>query len=250
MTSIKNPLYGKLRNTEHLQVMTNVLDIYRKYQTKATALQDRLVTFENAVKSMMDVLNDSKGVTFNGELKPLDDARIYAVRGLRWFLQSEVYRDRPDRSKHAKMLLQSFNQHCDDISRASFEHKTICITKMMDEWQTVPVFMEAIKALNAESWVEDVTNHNTIFNEKYLEKAESAEREVKTSQLRANLRAVYEEITKDTLALARVAPDKEVYEALVKSLNNVVSIKNESVEKRRSKRKKAKEPMPSLPVPV
>lgn len=250
MNTIKNPSYGKFRAPEYLQLMTTVLDIYKKNQSQVTLLNEKIVTFEQAVKSMMRVLNDSKGVTIISELTPLDKMRIKAVRGLKLFLQADVFRDRPERVRHAKILLQSFKQHCNEISRASFEHKTISINKMLEEWQTGPAYIEAVKILNAESWVQDVSERNEVFYRLYLEKAESSERDIKTNELRANLRAVFEDLSTDTFALARVAPDKEVYQSLVKSLNNVINLNNDTVLRRRPKRRRGNPPMPSLPVPV
>lgn len=250
MKTIKNPFYAKFRGPEFLQLMTSVLDVYKKHQSSSTTLSTRIDTFENAIKSMRQVLNESKGETAISELSPMDKKRIKAVRGLRWFLQSEVYRERPERLKHAEVLLKNFNQHCDDIGKASFQHKTICIDKMLEEWKTEPMYIDAVKAIQAESWVEDLAQHNAVFYEKYMDKAESTDRELKTIERRAMIKVAFEDLTTDTFALARVAPDKEVYEALVKSLNNVINMNNDTVSRRRSRRKKEEPPVSFLPVPA
>jgi hypothetical protein len=116
-------------------------------------------------------------------------------------------------------------------------------------WQEEPALKEAVTAINVENYLADLTAQNDQFYQLYFVRAESRELETKTFTLRSDIRTQFEELTADTVAHARISEDKESFQTLIKSLNNVISLNNAPVEGRRSRKKKEEAPQTIWPVP-
>lgn len=250
MFKIKTPLYAKFRNAEFVQCMNTVLDVYKKHESGVAALERPIAVFENAVNNMLRVLNENKAPTVFATLRPIDDERMKTARGLSWYLRAEIYRQKKDRVDHAQRLLASFRKHCRCFERFSLQHKTTAINKMLQDWQTEPALINAVIALNLENWVADLTVQNEVFYQTYFKKAASNNRDTRTKQLRFAIRQAFEELIVDTMAYARVSTDKEIFQTIMTSINNVIGLNNTTVAARRTRRKTVVVPKPTLPVTV
>ena len=90
--------------------MTTVLDLYKEADAKSLQMEGRVDELDRALSKMRDVFMDSKGESINAELRPLDNERIMAVKGLKKFLQSESYRTDLVKKNQAMQLLKSYGQ--------------------------------------------------------------------------------------------------------------------------------------------
>ena len=250
MFKLQLPVFVKFRDAEFVQLMNTILDVVKKNPSIASALQSQIAALEIAVQKMILVLNESKGITVNAELKPLDDIRVNSLRGLKWYLKAEIFRKREDRLKHAKLLMACLKQHCDKMDKMSYQHKTMAINKLLMDCKEDPALQEAVTAINAENYLADLTSQNDFFYQSYVVKAETREQDTRTANLRAAVRAQFDELVADTQAHARIGADKESFQAIIKLLNNVINLNNAPVEGRRSRKKKEEAPMSMLPVPV
>ncbi|MFZ1702792.1 MAG: DUF6261 family protein [Saprospiraceae bacterium] len=238
MKKLNVAVLHRFRNGEFLQFMTTVLDLYKEADAKSLQMEGRVDELDRALSKMRDVFMDSKGESINAELRPLDNERIMAVKGLKKFLQSESYRTDLVKKKQAMQLLKSYGQYCDGIDRLSYQHKTAIITKLMEEWTEDPENSAAISSLGGSTWIDDVKTKNDQFYIEYFSKAKTSTTSLLTTKLRGEIKTAYNELVTDTMSFARVVIDKQVYFTLIDKLNGVIDVNNEPILNRMSRRKK------------
>ncbi|MBK6365157.1 MAG: hypothetical protein IPF52_17425 [Saprospiraceae bacterium] len=99
MPQIPKPILSRFRNGEFLHFMTTVLDLYKEFDSKSLLMEARVNEFEQKVNIMKYAFMASKGDTFSGKLRPLDNERINVLKGLKRYLQAEFYRSDPEKEK-------------------------------------------------------------------------------------------------------------------------------------------------------
>ncbi|MBK8546943.1 MAG: hypothetical protein IPL63_06050 [Saprospiraceae bacterium] len=133
------------------------------------------------------------------------------------------------KKKHAALLLKSYGRFCDGIDKLSFQHKTAVITKLIDAWAEEAEFVEAVNAIGAHSWVKELADTNESFYALYFSKAKSKLPVLQSNIMKADIKDAFDELISDTLAFARVFPDKTEYNKLIKELNGVIEANNQPV---------------------
>ncbi|MBK6363807.1 MAG: hypothetical protein IPF52_10030 [Saprospiraceae bacterium] len=238
MLTISKPALSRFRTGEHLQCMTTILDVYKVFDVKSLGLEIRVNELEQKITIMKDAFMVSKSDSVSFELRPVDEERISLLKGLKRFLQSEYYRPDVQKKKHAALLLKSYGRFCDGIDKFSFQHKTAVITKLIDAWAEEAEFVEAVNAIGAHSWVKELADTNESFYALYFSKAKSKLPVLQSNIMKADIKDAFDELISDTLAFARVFPDKTEYNKLIKELNGVIEANNQPVVNRRNRRRK------------
>ena len=250
MLLIKTPLWAKFRNGESLQCATNELEYYRSSKVQTAFLDKGANELTTHVNTMTAAFMDNKDASVTKQMKPFDDSRIKALRGLRAFLQSEIYRtdaiDNP-----ANTLMKNLSKFNDRIERLSFQHKTAVINKMLSDWQTEPDLTQAVQALpGANTWVEELNQRNQNFHLTYFEKAKNTVSAEQSKTMRKNIVAAHQEWMKDITSLARVNGDNPEFETFIRELNGIIETANAPVANRGSRRKKEVVPEAPPPAPI
>ena len=122
------------------------------------------------------------------------------------YLQAEFYRSDPEKKKSAIILLKSYDRYNAGITRKSFQYKTAVITNLLENWNSKPEFSNALHVIGANSWIEELTLKNNTFYEQYFTKAISSVPKAQSNKMKADIKAVFEELITDTTSFARVSP--------------------------------------------
>lgn len=238
MYKINAAYVSKYRNAEYLHFFTNVIDVYRRMETKQPLLEKRIEELEKLIAIMNTSFRNQKAESFTAQLKPLDELRIDTVKGLKRFLQSESYRPDMKKREHAGILLKSLKKICSGIERFSYQHKTGLIRTLLTSWSSKPNFIKAIAEIHGNSWMEDLQAQNDSFYEHFMEKARAITSSPNSKTIRASIKIVYDELLVDTLSLARVFADNEEVISLIHTMNGLVHSANAPVFTRSSRKKK------------
>ncbi|MBK6565082.1 MAG: hypothetical protein IPG18_07740 [Saprospiraceae bacterium] len=238
MKSIKFASLARYRAGEFIQFMTTVTDLYQKFEHKSPHLDNRIRELQDKVQVMQTFFMENKKESLNKKLKPFDRRRMNTLRGLKTYLDSEIYREHPDRFNHAKTLLTSYYQYCTRIRKLSLQHKTAIISKMMAAWTSEPNLIESLNALDANYWITELIERNEMFYSHYFDKTRTRVNVVNSQILKEGIREVYDKLIMDINALAWIASGNNVYEPLIRELNNIIEINNQPVRNRNIKRRK------------
>jgi hypothetical protein len=242
MPQIPKPILSRFRNGEFLHFMITVLDLYKEFDSKSLLMEARVNEFEQKVNIMKYAFMASKGETFSGKLRPLDNERINVLKGLKRYLQAEFYRSDPEKKNSATILLKSYDRYNAGITRKSFQYKTAVITNLLENWNSKPEFSNALQVLGANSWIEELTLKNNTFYEQYFKKAISSVPKAQSNKMKADIKAVFEELIMDTTSFARVSPDNPKYNKLIKELTGIINTNYQPIANRHNRKKK--EPAP------
>lgn len=251
MTKIKSALLLKYRKSELLQFLTTVTEVLNRMESKPPVLQERIQQLENVLSEMKIAFNENMEDTLNGEVKPLDDARLNTLKGLKNFLKAEMYRDEPGKVKIAETLLKMHIKYCNRIGTFSLQHKTWQISELLNAWAVNPVLNASIDTINARSWVNQLSEQNAGFYSKYFEKATTDAPLADGNVLRKNAKVVYDNLSEDISSLARVSENNSPYVSLVNELNSLIEKNNQPIVMRTSRKKKETvAEVPTVPLPV
>ena len=225
MYTVSTALFGNYRNGEYLQFMKNVVAIYGNYDTNALLLQARLQTLTDATKALDDVFMATTAHELTPELQALDMRRDKALMGIKLHLNSED----TETLKAANALMTNYLSHGDRIDRLSYQQATAVIDALLTDWRENLMLSASVNKLSINAWVSLLTQLNKEFNDMYITRAKTSVKSGRVDQKRLEMRSAYEEITYDTMAFARVAADKNAYNAIIDELNGLISNYNTSV---------------------
>ncbi|MBK8855936.1 MAG: hypothetical protein IPN10_17980 [Saprospiraceae bacterium] len=236
-----------LKTGESLEFANNVDSVFSSEDAKTLMLEDQLTVFNNAAADLENVFIDSTGTEMTKELRFLDAKRLIALGAINLLLKSLVKGGKDDVATMAARLLNNFLIHCKRISKMGYQNKTALIRSMLKDWTTLPALMEASKVVFLRNEVEDLTEKNTLFAEKFLENALTSKRNSEIPLKKAKLKEAYDNLVDITVAYSKVAADKQPYLNIIEELNKVIERNNMPVLLRRGLRKKSN---PVIPTPV
>ncbi|MBK9042911.1 MAG: hypothetical protein IPN97_06845 [Saprospiraceae bacterium] len=99
--------------------------------------------------------------------------------------------------------------------------------------------VEASKVIFLRNEIEDLTQKNTIFAEKFFENALLNKRNAEIPLKKAKLKEAYDNLIDITVSFSKVAADKQPYLTIIEELNKVIERNNVPVILRRGIRKKS-----------
>ncbi|MBK8370025.1 MAG: hypothetical protein IPL20_01355 [Saprospiraceae bacterium] len=232
---------------ESLEFANNVDRVFASADTKTLMLEDQWSAFKTAAADLENVFIDSTGTEMTRELRLLDTERLIVLAAMKLLLKSLVKGGKDDIAAMAARLLNNFLQHCKSISKMGYQNKTALIRSMLKDWTTLPALMEASKVVFLRNEVEDLTEKNTLFAEKFFENAISNKRNADIPLKKAKLKEAYDTLIDITVSFSKVAADKQPYLNIIEELNKVIERNNMPVLLRRGLRKKSN---PVIPTPV
>ena len=235
MTVLNNPTLFTYRHGEFLQFMKNVLAIYGQYDNAALQLLDQV----NALQSTTDALNAVFQPQLSSELTPelsnLDIRRDKALMGIKIYLESQLYQEEANRLAAAQNLLDNYRSHGDRIDKLSYQQETAVVNALLQDWSSEQL-ADDIVTLELTNWVEQLTQLNQDFDEKYVKRAQQTAPPAEIDAKRALIREAYLELSQRTAAFSLVSPDPVQYEKIIGMLNGLIDDYNNAVTQRLSGR--------------
>jgi hypothetical protein len=121
---------------------------------------------------------------------------------------------------------------------------------MIAAWTSDPILVEGLNVLNAHYWIKELSEENELFYTNYFDKTTTRVNVVNSQVLKEEIREIYDKLIMDISALAWIAFGNNVYEPLIRELNNIIEINNQPVRNRSIKRRKDVPVISSLTLPV
>ncbi len=239
MKKISTVFMRDFKTGESLEFSNNLIRVYAAVDTKSLMLEDPLSAFKSAAADLENVFIDSTGNEMTRELQNLDKLRLTALSSVNWLLRSQEKGSTTETAAMAARLNNNYKQHCKGIFQQGYQNKTALIRSMLKDWTTLPALVEASKVIFLRNEIEDLTQKNTIFAEKFFENALLNKRNAEIPLKKAKLKEAYDNLIDITVSFSKVAADKQPYLTIIEELNKVIERNNVPVILRRGIRKKS-----------
>lgn len=247
MDTLNNPTLFNYRHGEFLQFMKNVLNVYAQFDTTALMLADKTSKLQIATDFLDEVFQPQLASELTPELSNLDARRDKALMGIKIYLESQLYREEPERLKAAQNLLANYASHGDRIDKLSYQQETAVLHAMLRDWNEDQLQHDK-ETLEITHWVDLLEVINKDFDHKYVKRAQETAPPAEIEDKRAKLREAYNDLTQDTIAYSRVAADKAPYLKIINMLNGLIDDYNLAVTQRLAGRSSDTENSNTIPV--
>lgn len=238
---INRPRFYKLRNSEFLQFLVDVLSLCNNIGIEAKKLTAVILALQKDTTEFDECFKLTAGSSISEELIELDSRRDYCIIGIRQCLVGYCNHFSPEIKKASEELLMSMDKYGKKIYNLNYPSETSTINSLLDDWKNNPHLAAGIAILKLEDWTKELQTANTIFNERYLlrvnEKASAPQ--VKAFTTRKKAIASFNNLVKHIEAHATLAED-QTYNGLINNLNTLISKYNAIADSHISKKETPK----------
>lgn len=171
-TMVSTPNLEKFRQGDFVQYMNNVLEIV----TAARATTFQIAPQRTALEDVTEQLNDAWQPTMGSELTPeiaeLDKQRDSVINGFKNMVDSwAVNHFDPDKRNAAYIIADNIAGHGDRIFLMRYQQQTATINAIINDLNNE--LAAHVATLNVTDWVDELTNLNIKFNDKYVARAQA-----------------------------------------------------------------------------
>jgi hypothetical protein len=162
------------------------------------------------------------------QLTILDERRDAAITGITTYLEGFTYHFDEAIKQNAKILFNHISSYGSGIARKNYPTETAIINNIIVDWSSKPELNSAVMALSLSAWQNELSEANTAFNNKYLERAktDSLEIDATVSSKKVDLIAAWNSLSETIEAHYKLKFIKkagfEPYENLIKNLNAII----------------------------
>jgi len=165
MNSIHLP---KLRNAEYLQYMKDYAAIIKLNNPAALQIDTKLSDFEMRSSELEDLSKKALASDKTKTVLELDERRDNAINGITGYVQSLTYHFESETRKNAQLLQDNLNIYGTGIARLNYQSETATISNIYRDWTTKTELTDAMTFLNLSSWMTELSDANTQFNNQFL----------------------------------------------------------------------------------
>lgn len=208
---------GKLRNEEHIQLMTEVKELIEASTAKTLNIEELFGSFTKLLAQEGDALNKINKSSITGELSEADGKRDELLRGLKKTTQGYLNHFQEAKHKAAIKILIVLD-HYNGIETKPYEQETSSVNALILEINSS--CSAEVVTLDLTEWITELKSANDQFDAllktRYDESAAKCTLEMKL--VRIDIDKVYRSILDRTDALMLINGDA-VYAPFVTALN-------------------------------
>lgn len=232
MNSIHLP---KLRNAEYLQYMKDYAAIIHLNNPATLQIDAKLTAFETKGRELEDLFKKALASDKTKTVLELDERRDNAINGLTGYVQSLIYHFEYETRKNAQLLQDNLTLYGSGIARMNYQSETATLNNIYRDWTTKPELIDAVMYLNLASWLNEMNDANTQFNDQFLARTQeygNANPETIKSK-REETNATYYALRDRIDALHTLAESPESpYSTVINQLNALIDQYNVLLTKR------------------
>lgn len=212
----------EVRLMEFFQVMQNVKTFLEKYDLADLGLETAKETFDQKLSALEKVIKPLSKSLHTKDLQEWDNERDKHWVGFIAYCRAFVNFPDVTKSKAAALLLATIEKYGKNVQNKASKEETAIIYSLLKDFEE-STYKQAIKAIGAEKWLEEMAKANEKFAK--IDMARTEERaEVPvgaTKQARKELNEAYKHIIKSINALSYIN-GTEKYQPLVNELNEEI----------------------------
>lgn len=234
------PYLLQYRTSEVILLMEVVVNIYKKVETLPETLHKKLEALEFEWNRLRKEYRHGRGHELTKKVEKLDKERKGKIKAIRWFLESQLYRESEVKVQAAKILLARYRKICNHIERKNYHESTALISILTQNWMQVPRYSSAVETLGITAWVENVFQVNEDFFNCIGERTISQEKKGNCYPIKLRVKALYEDLIDSTQAFVYISQGDHSYQYILETVNKSVKKINTSYNIRQGIRKSKK----------
>lgn len=209
-----------LRIGELIEFLYEVLIICTQKTTEAMKVAASIAALQADAEAFDQNFKLDPASPVTKELIELDDRRDDCVIGIRYLLEAFARHFTQTIRLAAQTLLGCMDKYGTSISKLNLPTETSTINSILEEWETKPVFSEAVTTLTLTAWCGELKTLNAAFKQKYVVRStdQGTASQVKTFDLRKKVITTYRSLIQRIESGAVMAGDNS-YDELINSLN-------------------------------
>lgn len=240
MIKLFNPFLLRYKNGEFISFLGVVLGLYQTKNIDHEVLIEHLQKLQEIYETISNESKKRKGHYLTPEAQKLNAERRNKIKGLRWFLESQLFREMKDHVQAAEILLDDFKTFGKKIDRAKINDATWMIDRLLSRWKATENLRVAVHTLGIEGWLQNIWQVNHDFNDLRRNKMKVGDKRSNLYPMKQKAKLIYEALTRDTMALIYLSKGVHPYEDIILSLNSLIKRHNTNYKIREGIRKSKK----------
>ena len=163
---------SKLRNGEYISFLKNFSEIINLNDTNALLVKDEKDALDAENKKIEDLYLILQGSELTPEIEALDARRDKAINGITITINGYTYYFEADKSDAADVLTNALKPYGSGIALLNYPLETAQIDSLVNDIKSKPNLMAAANTLGLANWFTELSNANSAFNKKYLDRTQ------------------------------------------------------------------------------
>jgi hypothetical protein len=223
-----------LRNGEYIQLMLDIVKIIDKKGPDTLQVAEEYTALKDEVAELETLFKIAQGNLITDELIALDARRDNAITGIQAMVTAFTYSTLPEQKQAAQQLELHLGTFGSNIARDNYQSQTTVIRNIIDDWTMQPNLQAAVSILNLGSWLSELEAANTLFADKYLDRAEESGRATPESirLRRETTNTVYYALRDRLNAFWVILKGAEPYGSTIQFINGLTTYYNSLLNRR------------------
>ncbi len=223
----------KLRNSEFIQFIADLLSIFQKQNTTELGIKEQIDPIIPDLESMKTIHGTMKGSDISDELKAIDDRRDDCIKGIHAVLEGFTYHFDTNIKEAAQTLLNTIDTFGASIAKQNYPTETTSLKGIIDIFNTQEKAKSAVALLNIGTWANQTEKENNLFNTRYLDRVDETAKltDDKIKELRKSITEKYFTL-RDHVTAHATLKQNENYKLIIDQLNSLIEKYNGIVKKR------------------
>ncbi|GIZ16167.1 DUF6261 family protein [Capnocytophaga catalasegens] len=212
----------EIRLMEFFQVMQNVKSFLEQHDMSNLGLTEAKITFDQKLLALEQTIKPLQKSPHTQSIQDLDAKRDALLVGFLAHCRAFTTFPEQEKSKAAQKLLATIEKYGKNIHNKPLQEETAIIYNLLKDFEETS-HQQAITAIGAEKWIQDLTKVNQEFAQLHNTRTQEQGEIVvgATKQARKELNEAFKHVVKSINALAYIN-GKDKYQSLANSLNEEI----------------------------
>lgn len=230
---LRNLRFSRLRNSEFIQFIADLIAILLKFNPKELGIEKQLTPINTGLEKINELQGISRGSDISKELEDIDTRRDNCIDGIIAVAEAYQHHYDPEFVEAATLLLNKINNYGDAIARQNYPTETASINGISGAFSSEPLLIKALTNLHLTDWAAKLKEENDYFNQRFLDRVDetSKKSDDKTIELRKTTTDNYHTLRIHLNSHATLHP--ATFKPIVDQLNELID-KYNGIIKRRS----------------
>ncbi|MGB0871043.1 MAG: DUF6261 family protein [Flavobacteriales bacterium] len=223
---------SRLRNSEHIQFISDFVLICEQDEIVEAALQSTLIPLKNKL-GFMNESSTTKDIGLSAKLFSYDKNRDSRYSGLKFSLKAATHHWDPLVVEAATKTLDYVNRHIKSIFNLNYQAETEKLKTLITILNDLEAEKGVLTTLNLQDWVTQLESENNKFNDLYITRTntDSENQTTALSVLRSEVSSLYNNVLDllNGLIVTKkaVGEDTSAFEKVLSSIDVLISKYND-----------------------
>ncbi len=232
---LTTPLLEKYRKGDLVQYLNNVLEILTEERATTLKVAPQRAALEEVMQRFNHSWQPNRGSELTPQIQELDVERDNLFMGLKLTVDAWALHHYDEAKKNAAFLLSdAIAAQGEEVHRMRYQQETATLNALLLELKEE--LTAEVSLLGLTEWITKLEQVNTLFNEKYVARAQalSSEQDGLVQQLRIEATQAFRELKTlfgARMAIAKVEADAnmDTYETVANELSKLTEQYNDAV---------------------